>query len=186
MHINSDKSFNDIYTAYYRKSFLYVKSYVHNEMAAEDIVSESLIKLWEIMKRKSIDPIAPYLFTLLKNRALDFLKHQSIEKQVKSELIKSLSRELEIRIMTLEMSDPKDIFSNEVNHIINITLNNLPLRTKEIFLLSRFENKPNKEIADLYNISIKGVDYHISQAIRKLRPALKDYLPIIYAYFIVN
>jgi len=51
-------------------------------MAAEDIVSESLIKLWEIMKWKSIAPIAPYLFTLLKNRALDFLKHQSIEKPV--------------------------------------------------------------------------------------------------------
>ena len=186
MDHNSAKSFNDIYTAYYRKSFLYVKSYVHNEMAAEDIVSESLIKLWEIMKQESIDPIAPYLFTLLKNRSLDFLKHQTIEKHVQTEIAKTLTRELEIRKMTLDMSDPVDIFSKDVKQIIETTLNQLPERTKEIFLLSRFENKSHKEIAELYQISIKGVDYHIAQCVGKLRPALKDYLPILGVWTLLN
>lgn len=36
-------SFNDVYLSYYKKSFLFVKSYVHNDLAAEDIASESLI-----------------------------------------------------------------------------------------------------------------------------------------------
>ena len=43
MLFDSVNSFNEIYTVFYRKSFLYVKSYVHDDMAAEDIVSESLI-----------------------------------------------------------------------------------------------------------------------------------------------
>ncbi len=69
MSLNSVNSFNEIYNTYYRKSFLYVKSYVHEDMAAEDIVSESLIRLWQQMKQQPIDPIPPFLFTILKNRS---------------------------------------------------------------------------------------------------------------------
>ena len=47
--------FNSIYTTYYRKAFLFTKSYVHDEMVAEDIVSDVLIKLWEILKERPID-----------------------------------------------------------------------------------------------------------------------------------
>ena len=39
-----ENSFNNIYMRYYKKSFLFVKSYIHNEMVAEDNASESLIK----------------------------------------------------------------------------------------------------------------------------------------------
>ena len=36
-------NFNAVYNTYYQKSFLFVQSYVHDEMVAEDIVSESLV-----------------------------------------------------------------------------------------------------------------------------------------------
>ncbi len=173
------KSFNEIYTAFYRKSYLYVKSYVQEEMVAEDIVSDSLIKLWEQLKQKSIDPIAPYLFSMLKNRALDHLKHQTIRDGVHGMMTKGLERELQIRISSLESSDPKEVFSSEIQLIVETTLNSLPERTREIFVLSRFGNKSHKEIAERYNISVKGVEYHIAQSVSLLRIALKDYLPFV-------
>ncbi len=179
MHLNTSGSFNDIYTAYYRKSYLFVKSYVHDAMAAEDIVSESLIKLWEKMREETIDPIRPFLFSILKNHSLDYLKHQVIKQNAHNHITEALNRELEIRTTSLEASDPKDIFSTEIRQIIEDKLNSLPERTKEIFILSRFENKPHKEIADLFNISVKGIDYHIANAVKELRAALKDYLPIL-------
>lgn len=40
-------SFNEIYTSYYKKSFFFAKSYVHDDLAAEDIASESLIKSFD-------------------------------------------------------------------------------------------------------------------------------------------
>ncbi len=172
-------SFNDIYTEYYRKSYLYVKSYVHISAVAEDIVSESLIKLWEQIKMDSIDKVAPVLFTILKNRSLDYLKHQKVKEKAHELIKKALAYELEIRTATLKSSDPDTIFSNEVNHIVEETLNSLPRKTKDIFVLSRFENKSHKEIAVLYNISVKGVDYHIMKSVRQLRHSLKDYLPLL-------
>lgn len=37
----------------------------------------------------------------------------------------------------------------------------------------------NREIAETLNISVKGVEYHISKALKALRVALKDYLPLL-------
>jgi RNA polymerase sigma-70 factor (ECF subfamily) len=179
MQADSANSFNDIYTAFYRKSYLFVRSYVHDDMAAEDIASDALIKLWEQMKRTTIDPVGPFLFTILKNQALDYLKHQGIRKGVHEAITAALVREKEIRTATLEASDPKAVFSSEIQEIIERTLNTLPEKTREIFIMSRFGNKPNKEIAELYQISVKGVDYHILQSVKELRIALKDYFAFV-------
>ncbi len=178
--------FNEIYTLYYRKSYLYVKSYIHDDLAAEDIVTDSIIRLWERMKQEEIDPVGPFLFSILKNRTLDYLKHQAVERDVQKAMKKTLSRDLEIRTTSLESSDPAEIFSDEIRKIIAYTLQNLPERTRKIFILSRFGDKSHKEIADIYHISTKGVEYHISQTIRVLRVALKDYLPVIGVLSFLN
>jgi RNA polymerase sigma-70 factor (ECF subfamily) len=155
-------------------------------MAAEDIVTEALIKLWERMKIGEIDPVAPYLFTILKNDSLDYLKHQKVKQITHDSITKALSRELEIRMISLETSDPTYVFSAEVQQIIHNTLDSMPQRTKEVFLMSRFENKSHKEIAQLFNISVKGVDYHILQSVKELRVALRDYLPFVGALTFLN
>ena len=179
MYPNPANSFNEIYTAYFRKSYLYVKSYIHDDMAAEDIVSDALINLWEQMKKEEINPVRPYLFTILKNKAIDYIKHQAIKRNVHDAVHDTLKRELEIRTNALNESDPNDIFSAEVQKIVEITLSSLPERTREIFILSRFGNIPHKEIAGIFHISVKGVDYHILQSVKELRSALKDYLPFL-------
>lgn len=176
-------SFNEIYTSYYKKSFFFAKSYVHDDLAAEDIASESLIKLWEKLKTEKIDYIEPLLLTILKNKALDYLKHEEVKRTAFESMIDWHQQELSIRISTLESCDPNEIFSDEVESIIRETLKLLPEQTRRIFLLSRFENKSNKEIAEQMGISIKGVEYHISKALKALRITLKDYLPLFYFFF---
>lgn len=183
MNSNS-KTFTDIYNAYYKKAFYFVKSYVHDESIAEDIVSESLIKLWEELKQREIDPIAPFLLTILKNKALDFLKHQEVERAALEEIKSWREYDLSIRICSLEECNPYDIFSGEVESIVNSTLKSLPPQTREVFMMSRFQNKSNKEIAESMNISVKSVEYHITKTLKVLRVALKDYLPIFFFLFI--
>ncbi|WP_294605546.1 RNA polymerase sigma-70 factor [uncultured Bacteroides sp.] len=176
-------SFNEIYTSYYKKSFFFAKSYVHDDLAAEDIASESLIKLWEKLKTEQIDYIEPLLLTILKNKALDYLKHEEVKRTAFESMADWHQQELSIRISTLESCDPNEIFSDEVESIIRETLKLIPEQTRRIFLLSRFENKSNKEIAELMGISVKGVEYHISKALKALRITLKDYLPLFYFFF---
>ena len=47
------------------------------------------------------------------------------------------------------------------------TLNQLPKQTQKVFIMSRFENKSGKEIAQILGISVKGVDYHMNKALKR-------------------
>ena len=179
-------TFSDLYAFYYKKSFFFAKSYVHDDLAAEDIASESLIRLWEKLKIEAIDYVEPLLLTILKNKALDYLKHEEVKRTAFESMTDWHHFELSTRISTLEACNPDEIFSEEVESIVRETLDLLPEQTRRIFLLSRFENKSNKEIAEEMKISIKGVEYHISKALKVLRVSLKDYLPLFYFYFYIK
>ena len=143
-------NFNTLYTKFYRKSFLFTKSYVHDECIAEDIVSDVLIKLWEILKEKEIEHIEALLLTTLKNKSLDHLKHEAVKTEALRTLTDMRQRELDIRISTLEACNPEDIFSTEVQQIVTATLALLPEQTRRVFEMSRFENKTNKETCSLF------------------------------------
>lgn len=181
--VTEKNTFTNIYTQYYNKAFSFVKSYVHDDAVAEDITSDSLMKLWEKIKNNEIDYLEPLLFAILKNAALDHLKHE----EVKLTAIKSLSdwhvQELSLRITSLESCNPDDIFSSEIKQIVHDALETLPLQTKKAFVLSRFMDKTNKEISEIMNISVKGVEYHITQSLKVLRISLKDYLTIFLLLF---
>ena len=172
-------SFNTLYTRYYRKAFLFTKSFVHDESVAEDIVSDALIKLWESLKEKETDYTDALLLTILKNKSLDHLKHEAIKAEAIHSMSNMSQRELEIRISTLQACDPEEIFSEEVKKIIADTLATLPEQTRHIFIMSRFQNRSNKEIAAQLGISVKGVEYHITKALKPLRLRLKDSLPVL-------
>ena len=175
--------FETIYAAYYRRSFLFVRSYVHDDMAAEDIAAEALIKLWQYLSDHAVESEEVLLLTILKNRSLDYLRHEQVKQQALEQLGEIHQRELELRISSLQECDPKQIFSKEVMQIINRTLEQLPERTRTIFQLSRFEKLSNREIAARMELSVKDVEYHISKSLKLLRVALKDYLPLIVCWY---
>ena len=110
---------------------------------------------------------------------LDYLKTQVRRENTKDDLIQWKQRELAIRISNLEGCNPSYIFSQEIKSIVMKTLNQLPKQTQKVFIMSRFENKSGKEIAQILGISVKGVDYHMNKALKELRIALKDYLPVL-------
>ncbi len=183
MKDSPDISFSFIYTSYYKKAFSFAKSYVHDEAVAEDIASEALIALWEKTKVESAEQVAPLLLTILKNKALDWLKHEQVKQAAFDSLADWQGRELSLRISALEACSPVDIFSAEIGHILHHTLSQLPEPTRRAFILSRYEDKSNREIAEALGISVKGVEYHISKALKVLRVALKDYLPFLCFFY---
>ena len=166
--------FNSIYERNYRRSFLFTKSYVHDDMAAEDIV-----KYWRLSLSQEAETSETLLLTILKNKALDYLRHKVIHESAIENIMELNDRELNIRISTLEACDPEEIFSHEIQTIIHNTLQSLPEQTRRIFEMSRFENKTVKEIAEETNITAKGVEYHITYQPKRL-PAL-----ILFSFFLI-
>lgn len=177
-------SFSDIYTSYYKRSFLFVKSYVRDDMIAEDIVSEALIHLWETTRKETVEHPMSLLLAILKNGALNYLKHQSVKESATETISSKMIRDLNYRITTLQACDPEEIFSSEITQIVDKTLQSLPEQTRRIFEMSRYESLSVKEIASELPLSTKSVEYHITKSLKLLRIALKEYLPIFYFLFI--
>lgn len=172
-------NFNSIYTAYYRKAFLFTLSYVHNDQVAEDIVSEAIIHLWELSKEKEIESIEAVLITYIRSKSLNYLKHLQAQENVFQSLMSKGRRELEIRISTLEACDPQEILSEEFRAKVNSLLASMSDKTRLAFVRDRLDGKSHKEIAEEMGISVKGVEYHINKAVKMLRDNLKEYAPFL-------
>lgn len=174
------KAFNEIYSKYYRKCFLFAKSYVHKYEVADDLASEAMVKLWEnFSATDNVINIQAFLLTIIKNQSINYLRHEQIKSEVHEHILDASQREIDLRISTLESCDPNILFSEEVQTLFKQTLASLPNQTRQIFNMSRVDDKSNKEIAEYFGISVKGVDYHIAKALKALKINLKDYLPVV-------
>lgn len=170
-------TFHELYTEYYPRAYRFVKSYVNDAAAAEDIVSESMISLWRSYDtaRGGGKSILPFLYTVLRNKSLDYLRSKRVRF---GEAVDSWEQqELELRISSLNCATEESIFSDEIYDIVNRTLAEMPQRTRDVFKYSRFEGKSYLEISRMFGITDKGVEYHMGLALKMLRAALKDYLP---------
>jgi RNA polymerase sigma-70 factor (ECF subfamily) len=64
-------------------------------------------------------------------------------------------------------TDEED-FSKKIN-LLNDLIGTLPLKTKEVFILSKSDGLTNAEISEILDISIKTVEGHITRAFKLLR-----------------
>lgn len=175
-------TFHELYTQYYSRSFRFVKSYVLDERVAEDIVSDAMIAIWQKTKNGELreDTILPYAFTVLRNKSLDYLKSKRAKCEIAGLQNKWETGEVDLMIQTLTDTSEDKVFSDEITQIVNSTLARLPQRSREIFKLSRIDGKTYLEIAKMFDMTDKGVEYHMGVTLKLLREALKDYFPSIF------
>ena len=114
--------------------------------------------------------LVSYLFTLVKNKCLDFLRHKTVTNE--------FAREYKAKQAALEQLNYTISSDEDIERIVTVAINSLPERCKEIFIKSRIEGKKHKEIAEELNISTNTVENQITIALKRLRIELKDYLPL--------
>lgn len=181
------KEFNRFFTAYQRRFIHFACTYVCDEAVAEDIVIESMMYYWESRNRLPDDTNVPaYVLTSVKHKCIDHLRHCQLHQEASDEIARLQDWELSVRLRSLEDFEPSEIFTKEIQEVVDRALKGLPERTRSIFIMSRYENKTHKEIAGLLGISVKSVEFHITKATRVLRLALKDYLPASLFLFYLN
>ncbi|MCD7926831.1 RNA polymerase sigma-70 factor [Bacteroidaceae bacterium] len=178
-------SFNQLYKEYHKRFICFANTYVRDMTTAEDITVEALMFYWE--NKQMVDEktnIPAYILTIIKNKCLNHLRHQQIHEEYSDKIKDYHEWELNTRIASLQACEPYELLTTEIEELVQQTLANLPEKTRQIFLLSRYENKSYKEIAALMNITPKGVDFHISKALKALQANLKDYFPLFLYFFI--
>ncbi len=145
--------------------------YVKDLDTAKEIVQDSFLSLWE--KREQIDlskPVKSYLTTAIYNKSINHLRDN---KKFNSDI---LNFEELYPFNENERNDR--LVTNELNRKIHDSINELPEKCREIFMMNRFEDLKYREIAEKLDISIKTVETHMSKALQHMRSRLVEFLPI--------
>ena len=178
------ESYKYIYQKYYALLCHIASEYLHDDFLAETIVSDLIFHLWE--HRESLEihtSLRSYLITSVRNRCLDHLDL----KRNKVEVPFSTISDDEDYVSTYIIDDgyPLDsLFTEELEQILQDSIRNLPPESKNVFLLSRFQQKKYEEISEELDISINTVKYHIKQALKLIHNSLDKYLiPLILILF---
>jgi len=178
------QDFNRLFNEYHERFIRFAIGYVKERQTAEDFVSEAFTAFWENARQLSPDTKPPaYILTIIKNKCLNHLQHQQVQQRVTTALKDHSDWLLQTKISTLEACDPDFLFSTEIQQIIDSTLDQLPKKTRQIFLMSRDEGLSYNVIAQKMNLSQKSIEYHISKTLDLLRDSLKDFLSIIPVLF---
>ena len=174
-------TFEKIYKPCYPKMFAFAKNYISANEDVENIVQDVFLVLWEKKDELELScTLTTYLFTLVKNRCLNFLRHKLIEEEYNAQM----KEELGFKLYALESMEYSYHSEKELQEIIQRALDTLPERCREGFIKSRIEGLKYKEISEELGISVNTVENHIVTALKKLRVELKDYLPLLL--FLVN
>ena len=164
----------DLFDNYYATVLLYSVSIVKDRKDAEDIVQQVFISLWQKMHASDFHTSArAYLYKSVYHASLDFLKHKKVRQRYEDEVKKNTP------VMHTVSSDEK-----ELHEKIESAINELPEQCRNIFKMSRYDGLRYKQIAAALNISEKTVENQMAKALKILREALKDYLPLLL--FVLN
>lgn len=168
---NGDEaSFDALYRRYYRALCVYSTRFVPTNRA-EEIVQDTMMWVWE--NRTTLIPEMPFkslLFTIVKNKSLNSISHNSIKNRVICQLADRYEEQFD---------DPDFYLENELIQRFVEALRKMPPEFQQTFRMHRLEGMTHRQIAEQLGVSPQTVNYRIGQTIKLLRTELKEYLPLL-------
>jgi RNA polymerase sigma-70 factor (ECF subfamily) len=159
----------ELFKSHYKALCNAANRIVKDRDAAEDIVQDVFIKLWNKKDEISIDSsIKGYLFKAITNASLNYLESNKISKY-KIEIDHA-------HPSVFAMEEEHGMVTQELEQRLDHAINSLPPKCRAIFILSRFEEMKYQEIANHLDISVKTVENQMGIALEKIRTSMAPYL----------
>lgn len=159
----TESEFNEVYERLAPRLVAFANRWTGDKIFAEDVVQDAFVQIWQ--KRHSIkdfEKVDTLLYTIVRNNLINHYQKRLREQAYLAELSIDFDTE------------KKDEPTTEKLKLVNQTLNALPPKSKEVFLMSRKDGLTYREIASELSISIKSVEKHISKALKFLRKHTKQ------------
>ncbi|MCU0418748.1 MAG: RNA polymerase sigma-70 factor [Cyclobacteriaceae bacterium] len=140
---------------------------------AKGIVHDVFVSLWEKMEQLPPDThFRSYLYTAVRNRCLNHLRNQ--RKVVRLEAAEAQAPQTEE--VPLE--------TQELEREIEFAIQTLPEKCREVFELNRKEGLTYAQIAEQLGIAVKTVEAQMSKALAVMRIHLKNYLTLLFFWWL--
>lgn len=155
------KQFKYFFDKHYANLCLYAYRFVNDEDQAKDIVQEAFLTVWENRADRTIENLQGYLFRAVRNNSLDYIRDN---KKLLQFEIESIGESLD------ETTDDDDVYA-----LLEYLLSQVPLKSREMFEMSRTMGMKYQEIAFELGISVKTVEKHISKVLNHILTQLKKH-----------
>ncbi|MDR3267742.1 MAG: RNA polymerase sigma-70 factor [Tannerella sp.] len=165
-----EKAYERLFVKYYAPLCEFASLYVQ-DADSEELVQDLMLHIWESREVIVIETsVKSYLFTAIKHRCLNAIRRKIHHEQVHERLYEKLKDQFE---------EPDYYLHNELADNIERAICELPENYRETFELSRFGEMTNTQIAQQLSVSVKTVEYRITQSLKIMRVKLKDYLSLL-------
>ena len=157
------KAYDYLMNSYYQRLCVYAQSLCNDHNMAEDIVQNVFVKVWD--KRKKINPdlsIKSYLYKSVYNEFINQYRKNKPVIFLEKKYFEAIDLVVDI--------EPEELESLII--LMNIEIENLPSKCKEIFLMNKKEGLTHTEISEYLDISLKTVEGHITRAFKILNEKL--------------
>ena len=137
-----------------------------NSDDAADLMQEAFARLTAHMKTTRLAHPASYLQKIARNLLVDRIRHS---RRTEGALGTAIAEDIEISVapeqeLAIECDDAMRLYRS--------ALDALPDKTRQVFIMSRFEELTYKEIAARLGISIPTVQYHFGRALALIAKTL--------------
>lgn len=168
----NENAFRLLYEKFFCGLRILAYKYTGQTDVAEEIVQDAFMKIWETRHETDIKgSLHTYLYTIVRNNSLNYLKHLLIERKYCADRIRQLQKAL--NYLQLSQEDGSSILiAEEMERSLKDAIASLPPKCREIFLLHRQDGMTYSEIAVELGVSINTVQKQISIALDKLRDKL--------------
>lgn len=173
-------SFKYFFDRYYDDLCNFVYVYLHDQVLSEEIVQDIFVYFWENKEKIKINTsVKSFLFSASKFKSLNLLRDTKTKKRIVETIGKT-----EPLIISEEQDSYLD--THEFKKILDAAVDQLAPKCREIFLLSKYEELSNKEIAEKLGISVKTVENQMTIALKKLREYLLPFRGKIFLLFLYH
>lgn len=156
----------------------YAIRFIEDEETVRDIIQECFLRFWERREMLSAFSLTSLLFSMVRNGCLNYLKHRSIVEKYRVEYLTKVDGEERLYYADFMQDAEHKLLYKELQEQIALVLNQLPDRSREIFLLSRFRGLKNREIAEKLQISTTAVEKHIARALQYFSRHFSERYPV--------
>ena len=157
INLKRREAYHELFRRFYRSLVIF---------ALKDIVQELFVSVWEKEEKfMSYASFRVFLYNAVRNTCLNRIKHKKVEEKY------AAYRQLHPENPEL---DDYDIMEEEIYRGLFKTIDELPPRCKEIFLL-HLDGKKNEEIAAQLKITLLTVKTQKKKALRYIREKMQDF-----------
>ena len=165
--------FDYLIQRYKNKIFNYALYMMHNEMDAEDIAQEVMIRTWQNIDKFNFYAASAWMMRTTHNLCIDYLRRNKMQFQREVSIDDNLSERIEDKKHN-DMPEKK-LSQNILNEKIKNAVENLPERLKSPFVLYELQGFKYKEISKILDIPLNSVKVNILRARKQLQKDLKIY-----------